>query len=137
MAFYIFMTPFDNGEPSSFDRSLIREIFGSDAVMGEDEISDIRFSNDDGAQLYGAEDEVVADGLSFNQCGGERFFDGLWRLADRTNAVIFWPGDEGNGVVTSAEALAHADPEFIEPLQPVKIVANGEELLDYIAAQLS
>ena len=39
--------------------------------------------------------------------------------------------------LTSAEALAHADPEFIEPLQPVKIVANGEELLDYIAAQLS
>ncbi len=28
-------------------------------------------------------------------------------------------------------------PEFLEPLQPVKIVASGEELLDYIAEQLS
>lgn len=137
MAFDIFMAPFENGEPFAFDRSLIRETFGSDAGLGEGEISHIRFSDEDGADVYGAEDETIAEGLSFNHCGGERFFDGLWRLADRTHAVIFWPGDEGNGVVTSAETLAHADPEFLEPLQPVKIVANGEELLDYIAAQLS
>jgi hypothetical protein len=79
----------------------------------------------------------ITDGLSFNHCGGERFFDGLWRLADRTKAIIFWPGDEGNAVATSTEALAHADPEFIEPLQPVKIVASGGELLDYMTEQLS
>jgi len=137
MSLDIFMMPFENGEASVFDRSLLREIFGPDAGLGEGEISHIRFSDDDGADVYGAEDEIIADGLSFNHFGGERFFDGLWRLADRTNAVIFWPGDEGNGVATNEEALAHADPDFIEPLQPVKLVANGEELLDYIVAHLS
>jgi hypothetical protein len=137
MSFDIFMTPFKNGQPLAFDRSLIREVFGPDAGLSEDEISRIHYSDDDGAEVYGAEDEVVIDGLSFNHCGGERFFDGLWQLADRTNAVIFWPGDEGNAVATNAEALAHADPDFIEPLQPVKIVASGGELLDYITEQLS
>lgn len=137
MSFDIFMTPFKNGQPQSFDRSLIREVFGPDAGLDENEISRIYYSDDDGAEIYGAEEETVTDGLSFNHCGGERFFDGLWRLADRTNAVIFWPGNEGNAVVTSAGALADADPEFIEPLQPVKIVASGEELLNYMIEQLS
>jgi hypothetical protein len=137
MSFDIFMTPFKDGEQLTFDRSLILEIFGHDADLAESEFSHIRYSDEDGAEVYGAEDEIVTDGLSFNRCGGERFFDGLWRLAAQTNAVIFWPGDEGNAVVTSTEALAHADPEFIEPLQPVKIVASGEELLDYLAEQVS
>jgi hypothetical protein len=137
MSFDIFMTPFENSEPLTFSRLLILEIFGTDAELAESGFSQIRYSEDDGAEIYGAEEEIITDGLSFNHCGGKRFFDGLWRLADRTNAVIFWPGDEGNAVVTGDDALAHADPEFIEPLQPVKIVSNGEELLDYMAEHLS
>jgi len=137
MSFDIFMAPFQNGGSSSFNRSLLLQVFGPDAGLEENSFSRIRYSDHDGAELYGAEEETVTDGLSFNHCGGDRFFDGLWQLADRTNAVIFWPGEEGNAVVTDTEALTHADPEFIEPLQPVKIVANGKELLDYMVEQLS
>ena len=137
MSFDIFIAPFQDGRSSSFDRSLLLEVFGPDAGLEESTFSRIRYSDDDGAELYGAEEEAVTDGLSFNHCGGDRFFEGLWRLADRTNAVIFWPGAEGNAVATNAEALAHADPEFIEPLQPVKIVASGKEILDYMVEQLS
>ncbi len=88
------------------------EVFGPDADLSESDFSHIQYSDEDGAEVYGAEEETVADGLSFNHCGGERFFDGLWRLAERTNAVIFWPGEAGNAVATSTEALAHADPRI-------------------------
>ena len=137
MSFDIFMTSFQDGASSPFDRSLLLELFGHDASLEESAFSRIRYSDDDGAEIYGAEEETITDGLSFNHFGGDRFFEGLWRLADRTNAIVFWLGAEGNAVATSTEALAHADPEFIEPLQPVKIVASGEELLDYISEQLS
>ncbi len=137
MSFDIFIAPFQDGQSSSFNRSLLLEVFGRDAGLEESAFSRIRYLDDDGAELYGADEETITDGLSCNHCGGDRFFNGLWRLADRTNAVIFWPGAEGNAVATSAEALAHADPEFIEPLQPVRIVANGKELLDYMVEQLS
>jgi len=137
MSLDIFLAPFRNGKPLTFDRSLLLEAFGRNADLVESGFSRIRYSNEEGAQLYGAEEQTVAHGLSFNHFGGDQFFAGLWRLADRTNAVIFWPGRKGNAVISSEAVLTHADPEFIEPLQPIKIVTNGERLTDYMVEQLS
>ena len=137
MSFDLFLAPFKDGQPIVFDRSVILEAFGPDANLGEGEISRIYFSENDGAQVFGAEEEMIADGLSFNHFGGKRFFEGLWKLAEKTNAVVFWPGDPGNAVVTSERALAHADPEFIEPLQPIQLVATGQELNAYLISHTS
>jgi hypothetical protein len=137
MSFDLFLAPFKDGQPMVFDRSVILEAFGPDADLGDEEISRIYFSESDGGQVFGAEDEIIADGLSFNHFGGERFFDGLWKLAEKTNSVVFWLGNSGNAVATSERALAHADPEFLEPLQPIQIVATGHELNEYLTNHTS
>jgi hypothetical protein len=137
MSFDLFLAPFKDGQPMVFDRSVILEAFGPDAHLGEGEVSRIYFSENDGAQVFGAEDEMIADGLSFNHFGGERFFQGLWKLAEKTNSIIFWLGDSGNAVATSERVLAHADPEFLEPLQPIQLVATGQELNDYLISHTS
>jgi hypothetical protein len=137
MSFDIFLAPFKDGQPMVFNRSVILEAFGPDADLGEGEISRIYFSESDGAQVFGAEEEMIADGLSFNHFGGERFFEGLWKLAEKTNALVFWLGNSGNAVATSERALAHADPEFLEPLQPIQLVATGQELNAYLIGYTS
>jgi hypothetical protein len=133
MSFDIFMAPYKDKEEAPFSRSLLREAFGADAGIGEGPIDSISYSASDGAQVYGAEDETIT-GLSFNHFGGQRFIQGLLKLADLTQSVIFWPSEEMVGVITREEIRDQIDPEFLEGFSEIRVVHTVQELEDLISA---
>jgi hypothetical protein len=109
----------------------MHEIFGPEANMGDGKIWDISYSDRDGAQVYGADKEVI-EHLMINHFGGDRFMDGFWRLADRTSSIIYWPGPRLVGAVTRAETLDHLPSDMREAFAEIGIVRNAEELLDFM-----
>ena len=133
MSFDIFLAPYNNKEEAPFSRSLLMEAFGADAGISDGPIDSIRYSASDGAEVYGAEDETIT-GLSFNHFGGQRFTEGLLKLADLTQSVIFWPSEEMVGAITREEIRDHIDPEFLEGFSEVRVVRTVQELGDLISA---
>ena len=132
MSFDIFMNPYLNGKPAPFDRSLIREAFGAEACSGADEIWNISYPDQSGGQVYGADEETV-ESLMFNHCGGDRFYEGLLRLAERTNSIIFWPTPESMAVVTSEKVRTHIDPEMLAAFSRVEVVNGIDDLGRYLS----
>jgi hypothetical protein len=132
MSFEIFMECYRHGQPASFDRALIHEAFGSDARIGDGEIDSIVYPEGDRAEVFGA-DEPIIEGLMFNHASGDRVFDGLWRLANQTRSIVYWPGEGSQCAVTNAETLQHIPAEMLEDIGPARIVRTGRELADYIA----
>lgn len=135
MSFDIFMQPFRNGQPAPFDRSLIKEAFGPDAKVGDGEISDIVYPEGDRAEVFGAEEPTIQSGLMFSHAGGDRFFEGLWRLAERTGSIIYWPDEGPQCAVTNADTIKHIPTEMLETIGPAEVVHNGRELSAYIARE--
>ena len=127
MSIPIFFQRYQNGAPASFDRTTIANILGSAAVMDGDCIGAIRFSDSDGGEVYGADAESFEQ-LSFDQGRGKRFFDALWRIADDTNAFIYWLGDGSCSAVTKQAVIAELPPEIVRDAGPVKVVRTGAEL---------
>jgi hypothetical protein len=130
MSFDIFLNSFENGKPSSFGLSVLKDAFGPDAEFDND-ASRVRFPDGSGGDIYGA-DEPQIDSLMFNHCGGDPFFKGMLTLANMTNGLIFWPSVPLTAVAPSETALAHIDPEFLIAFEQVKIARTIEELGEYI-----
>jgi hypothetical protein len=139
MSWNLYIIPFRNGKLSSFDRSLIHEIFGSDGVIARDgKIEYISYANGESAEVYGTGAQTIERGMSFSRIRGERVGEGIWRLADRTGALIIWPDvpPRPHCAATNADIIPHVPPEVIEGMGPVKIVKSGKELSDYISRPL-
>ena len=129
MSAEIFLYRFRDGEPATIERSLVDEIFGSGVGKYEENFIQINYSNMDGGDisLLGENKE----GIAVSHCGGSRFFQAMWELADRTQSIIFWPDDPPGLVVTNNETLKHVPEDFIDGFRSAKIVRNGLELSDY------
>jgi len=126
--------PFRNEQVAPFDRSLVQEIFGAEAasIARNGEIVDIVYPDGQRAELYGAEEETIKLGLVFSRAGGDRIFDGIWQIADRTRSLIYWPDIIPHCAVTRPETLALVPSDVLESMGPAEIVKSGQELQDYI-----
>jgi len=126
MSFDIFLNAFSNREGASFDLATLKTAFGPDATF-EDDFSRVRFPDGSGGDIYGA-DEPELNGLVFNHCGGDPFFEGLLRLARQINGLIFWPSEPPIAVAPSENSLAQVQPEFLEAFEEVKIASTVADL---------
>ena len=123
----IFFQRYSNAALIPFKRSEIAAVLGSAAVLDGPSIAAIRFSDDDGGEVYGIDADEFEQ-LSFDEGGGEKFFDALWRIADATGALIYWLGEGACSAVTRNEVLPHLPADIVTDVGPVKIVASGAEL---------
>jgi hypothetical protein len=137
MGFSLHIFPFHNGEQREFERSLLLDIFGPDSDLERSNFAQIEFPDGSGAgEIYGVDEETVTS-IMFTHFGGFRFYEAVWRLADRTSALIVWPGSKGNFAVTKAETLEHTPPELHALQKPIKVATSVQELIDYMNEQLS
>jgi hypothetical protein len=130
MAFDIFLACIRNGEPATFKRSVLEEIFGPHAY-GDPDFSNVTFPDGSGSCIYVARDEDI-EGMMFNHCGGDDFFQALYELADRTKSVIFWPDTRPSFAVTDEATLAHLPLDYKQKFGPAQLVHSGRELQAYI-----
>ncbi len=127
MSFDIFLYCFRNGEPATFERSVVAEIFSPHAY-GDPDFTNVTFPDGSGACIYVARDHDI-QGLGFDRCGGDAFFDALYRLADITKSVVFWPGRRPSCAVTDGATLAHLPDGFsADGCGPAQVVHSGAEL---------
>jgi hypothetical protein len=77
-------------------------------------------------------DPILIQNVTFNHCGGNSFFDAMYKLADRTNSVISWPSLEAKAVVPNEVTLAEV-PSNYPGIRAARIVRSGAEIADAIA----
>ena len=72
--------------------------------------------------------------ITFNYCGGDAFFAGLYELADRTRSIISWAAFRPIYVFTR-EGIGNAVPKgsFYDGIRS-RIVRNGADIVDAIQA---
>jgi hypothetical protein len=130
VSFDIYLLCVRNGEPATFKRSVVTEIFGPHAY-GDPDFSNVTFPDGSGSCIYVARDDDI-ESMGFNHCGGNDFFQALYELGDRTKSIIFWPDTRPSFAVTDEATLAHLPLDFEQDFGPGQIVRNGRELQEYI-----
>jgi hypothetical protein len=66
--------------------------------------------------------------MMFNHCGGDMFFDAMYKLADQTKSVIFWPNSPSLVVVTDEAVLKELPADFPGVENP-RVVRSGAEII--------
>ncbi|HEY1736184.1 MAG TPA: hypothetical protein VGG12_06030, partial [Methylovirgula sp.] len=70
-------------------------------------------------------DHLVLEGFN-----GRTALERLLEFADRTNAVIAWPGSETSFAVTRAEVIQQIPDDFAEDGETIAVVANVDEFIE-------
>lgn len=132
MSFDIFLQCFRDGGVAAFERAAFEKIFGPLAVERRNGKGFVRIKfSDGGAEIYIDDDDELTC-IMFNHCGGDIFFDALYRLADAIKGLVYWPGVAPSSVITEAATLRHIPEEFVEGCGPPIVVKNGEEITEAI-----
>ena len=137
MSFDIHLQCYRNGESATFKRALVEEVFGRDAIDLRLPLTDVRYPDGSGGQIFGADEEDDINSLMFNHCGGATFYDRLYELAHRTRSVLLWPFGKPLCAVTGENTIEDLNPAFLqEPLGPPIFVTSGRELAEGIRHSL-
>lgn len=131
MSFDIFVQCFRNGECATFKGAIFEEIFGCYAVSREHKFMRVRFPDGSGADCY-VDDGDDWDSVMFNHCGGDVFFDSLYRLADRIKGIVYWADLPPCCAVTDAATLSHVPADFLEGCGPAVVAKSGGEIIEAI-----
>ncbi len=139
MSFDIHLQCYRNGEPAAFNRLKLDEVFGASIVSRQpDGCFKLYFADGGGSDVYSGDypgdDDDFVQHMMFSRCGGDAFWEALYRLADVTMSVILWPDDDKPSTAVTDEAtVGHLGSGFSGPVlgQP-KVVHSGRELRDYI-----
>ena len=134
MSFEIFLQCYRNGEPATFKRTILEEAFGLRDTSRNRRpwFFKVDYPDGGGADVY-PDDGDDQQGIMFSRCGGDTFFDALYRLAEVTKSVIFWPYQSPAVAVTNETTVAHLPSCFLdEGIGPAHVVHSGRELRDYV-----
>jgi hypothetical protein len=85
-----------------------------------------------GADVYIDDGDDIM-GPTFNYCGGDAFWQGVYELLKRTRSAIFWPALGPSCVVTDEATLAHLSADFLKSVGKPTIVHSGAEIADAIS----
>jgi hypothetical protein len=122
----IFLQCFRDREPATFERVVFEEIFGRGAVNPQFPLTDVAYPDGSGGEIYGGEDDHI-QGMMFNHCGGDAFFDRVYELLARTKSVFFWLGTGRQIAVADSAVIDHL-PSGFDDMGPAYIVSSGREL---------
>ena len=131
MSFDIFVFFFKDGGGATISRAQFEEIFGREAVDPAFPLTDVRYPDGSGGEIYGAEDDLI-ESLMFNHCGGRTFNARLYELLDRMDGILQWPGEPPCFAVTRREVLDHLPPGHNEEFGPACIASSFEEINEAI-----
>ena len=136
MSFDIHLQCYRNGEPATFKRALVEEIFGRDSVDLRLPLTDVGYPDGSGGQIFGADKEDDISSLMFNHCGGATFYDRLYELAHRTRSFLIWPFGDPQSAVTDEDTIADSPGLWEGPLGPAIVVHSGRALAEGIQRSL-
>lgn len=126
----LFLTRVLDGKVIRFEREVVEEIMGRDAVDPSSPLVDIEYA-DGGCELIGGDDDSI-ETLMFDHFGGETFFSRLWELANRTGAFLWWAGNGDGYAVTNRDVLEHLPPDIINSPKLPFVVRDGAALEEAI-----
>lgn len=139
MSFDIFLQCFCNGEPEPIPRELFESIFLPHATHLDSYKEDrgymtVEYSDGSAASIYcgGDEGEEETSHMMFDHCGGDSFWADLYRLAERTQSVIFWPAVLSFRIFTNEAAVAHLPKDFLGADDIVRFIRSGAEITGLI-----
>ncbi|WP_020174033.1 hypothetical protein [Methyloferula stellata] len=128
MGFDLFIHSYKGDEPALYDRRLLEDIFNRDAIDPTSPLSEVRYADGRG-EVYGADDDQI-NGIMLSHFGGRTIVERAFELADKTKALICWPGEEVFMAVTNREVLDHLPTEVDQ--ETVAVVAHVDELIAVI-----
>jgi hypothetical protein len=76
-------------------------------------------------------DSAFIQHVMFNHCGGDAFFEDMYRLAKHTNSIIHWPDAEPVYVYTDESALGELPTEYFEDAKAI-FVRSGDDIVKAI-----
>ena len=78
-------------------------------------------------------DSAFVQNVTFDHAGGDALFDDIYKLADGTNSVIWWP-DVGSPVVAPNDKTLKEMPTDHPGIKSARIVRSGAELVKAITS---
>jgi hypothetical protein len=130
MSIDIHLQCFRNGEPATFKRELVEQIFAREASDHRPPLTGVRYA-DGGAEIYGADNGDDIQSLMFNHFGGKTFFNALYELARETKSVVLMVTESHPIAVADQETIDHLPPGFASLSTPA-IVSSGRELAAHL-----
>lgn len=130
MSLDIFMQAYRSGEPTTFKRMVMDQVFGANLSINEDDFARVGFTDGSGGQMFFSEGDDL-HGVMFNHCGGEAFWNALFDLLKRTGSVLFWPGG-GGYLVADMAVVAHLPRGMVAESDTVTLVTSGTEIFKAI-----
>jgi hypothetical protein len=132
MSFDIFLEVWRQGEIASFKREVFEALFLPYCTKRRsyDEnpsFMRVEFPDESGSDIYLDEEDDFRH-ITFNHSGGSMFFDAIYKLADQTKSVIFWPNSPSLVVVTNEAVLKELPADFPGVENP-RIVHSGAEII--------
>lgn len=133
MGLEIYLYCYRKCEPATFKRALAEEILSRGAIDYRLPLYNVNYADGSGAEIFSPDEGTEIHSLMFGHCGGARFLDSLYELAERTRSLVMWHFGSPLCAVTHAEDIPDL-PMGIreEPFGPPFVVASGREIYEAI-----
>jgi len=132
MSIDIHLQCFRNGEPATFKRELVEEIFTRGASDYRPPLTGVKYADGGGAEIYGADNGDDIQSLMFNHFGGKTFFNALYELARETKSVVLMVTEAHPIAVADQDTIDHLPLGFAEGLSTPVIVSSGRKLAAHL-----
>lgn len=135
MSFDVFLSCYQNGEPSGVEETLVREAFG-EALIGENiEFSSwhLEFGNEiQSCDVFitrlPADPARILSILVSRPVMETRLWESLYRIMQLGNVILFFPGGR-SPLFAGEQAVQHFPQDMLEALGQPVIIKNGSEIL--------
>lgn len=132
MSFDVFLMHFGVGESENLKTSDIDEILGPYVDWREPHFMRVEFSDGGGSDVYYG-DKSDRSSMMFNHFGGAAFYDALYKLAARTQSLVWWPAvDRPCHAMTDAATLKYLPQDYLEEFGTPVLVRSGHDLMELI-----
>jgi hypothetical protein len=132
MSFDLFFSRFRDGEPASFQLSVLVEAIAPFVVDTAPNWFELRFSKDDGCTIFADTTAEEIDGFNVNRpCADTRLYDALLTVLKVPGLVLIMPG-ECPPLIGHAETAGHLPPDIVEALGRPALLQSASEILQRI-----
>ncbi|HKN18077.1 MAG TPA: hypothetical protein VJX47_14095 [Candidatus Sulfotelmatobacter sp.] len=136
MGFEVYLDCFENGKPSSIRKSFVRTLFPIVDEESKPDFWSVKYDAENrckiGVRPAGAGTELVSGIYVERPCGDLLLWEGLFRLMQSGNIVLYFPGCP-RPLIANPAAASHLPTEMVQALGSPRCLESSEQLRKAVA----
>jgi hypothetical protein len=134
MSFDLELIAFKEGEPASFEVSIVNDALDPFIRSRDDDgLCHLAFPDGGGGEMFAFDEgEIETSDISIGRASGTDIYDALYQILARTHSVLFW--SFGGCVVADASVIADLPEGFTDELGDPILVKSGADIAAAVVA---